>query len=372
MIRVWRPYRSTRNWLFPINVGRRRYLIKWVADRVEADAAMTGHALLHDARFPVTGLLAAVRAPIGAFHVFERVEGADGRCMVFGDLLDAVDLGESPIEVLDAFLDEYFAVQRAAIVHAATRVPLGSVTSKLFADRARTGGRLDTYYGSAAPAVLNDGSLSMDRLAASDVYVNGSPLPIRWNTHIRDLRRFFKQETHTWAAVLPGDPTEDNIGVPYVEFDYDTAGLNALPAVWAVFLSGLLWLGGGVVPSVVNTERRPNSQRLLARNLPDYDIRTFGGAVYINLVRRCAPARLHTAHRFVRELVTPISELLGFAESVEQSLRPFVAMRAIGVFDLRQLPESLRVDALVRFAQAMTPEIPLSVSLGMAAADNSA
>jgi hypothetical protein len=356
MIRRGPSIHATGNRLIPVDVGRHRLLLKWLPDRGEARRERAGNRALRGS-FPVADLLAAMPMPIGHLHVYRRV-GSDAEDE--GLLLDLLNWAEEPgprgeraRSDLDRFLDLSLAVPRGGMLATARRAPAGRLVRKLFWARAEPGGRLSSLYDGRTLHLLDDRSLPADALAEMEVTVDGRPVRLDFTGLLRRLRGHFAGEGEWWAAVLHGDPTEVNLGVPYVEFDYDTAGLNALAGNWAVFLCGILRLGGAVAPRMAprNYGRHPLTFARVALNEPAAAVTREGGRVHLALERRCAPARLHAARRYVGEVIRPVAAALGI--DVQAELPPFVAMRAAGVFDLQALPQAMRIDAVVHLADVL-------------------
>lgn len=368
MIRLAQPLHATRNVILPVDLLGHRLIAKWVRDAHEARGERRGYAALK-ALYPVPRLHLALRLPRSAVHVYAR-HGADE--VNSGLLVDLITRAAAPGDPnwgeLDRYLDGYLRWQRCAMLATARPMHVAELVTKLFWDRAAPGGRIATTYPPGQPIFLTDDlSIALDDLSSHVVFLNGTPVVAPWSTLLKDLVGRLDRRRMHWAALCHGDPTELNLGVPYVEYDHDTGGWNALAGVWAVFLAGVLRLGGAAVPLMAPGAfmHRPHVLAKVQDNLPAVQVSASHGTVHIVVRRRCAPARVHVARRYLSEVVQPVASAIGWSlAEVSEELRIFLGMRAAGVFDLRALPQELRIDTVVHLAQLLSGS-PLWNCLGI-------
>ncbi len=162
------------------------------------------------------------------------------------------------------------------------------------------------------------------------VVVNGREHVLDFADLMIRLRVHFARQSPVWAAVTQGDPTDINIGWSPaggpVWFDYDTAGLNALPPA-------------SLAEPVVHVQHSGSSLVIDYRHAP-------------------SPARRHVLHRYLDEVVHPIARYLGI-DDLMAWLRPYLVMRLLAVYHLAELnPRDIAL-SLALLAQVLDPATTL-------------
>jgi hypothetical protein len=235
------------------------------------------------------------------------------------------------------------------------------VVRKLYWDRAAAGGRLDAYYGET-DFLVADGivDLAASRLAEYVLVVNGQPLLLGWAATVTWLRDHFSRIDRVWAALTQGDPTDVNIAHPLAWLDYDTAGQNAVLGEFANFLWYSTALGGWLVPTynpAAFTDHPATFAHVEANRprLRQAKINHTARTIPVDYTHRLSAPRRVAAAVYWHQLVRPIADKLWPGENLGELLRPYLAMRILGVYNLADLSPTDRLLVLVRLAEAMSP-----------------
>src|SRR5215469_9179742 len=267
--------RHTRNHTVSVDWRREKLFLKVNPSRADATREIDGHRLLRRL-YPVPAL--RWHAAVGPVTViaYDRV-GTDGPDD--GLLLDEINAADETGDWtgLDRILDAVIGRYAAVLGRTFRLMPQADTVSKLYGDRAAIGGRLDAYYGSGRPILcLPDGEMLRPQdLRRITLIVNGRERRVDFDEVLPWLRRVFAPQRQVWAAITQGDPTDLNIGMGPVWFDYDTAGFNALAGEFACFLMYQQLYGGWLVPTYnraafVDHGKTINGRR---RNRPVVDVR---------------------------------------------------------------------------------------------------
>lgn len=336
-----RPF--TRNTVRDVDVLRRPLLLKRMPNRLEARAEVRGRRALRD-HYPVPRLYARLRLPGSSLLVYERW-GRPDEPRTFLDLLNEGD---------DSAICEYLGLltttYKEVILKTAHLADPKALVSKLYQDRAALGGRLDDYY---ADRTFDVGGIPVEEIADYTTVINGRVRRIDWSATLSWLAEWAVDPTPQWSAITQGDPTDVNLAVPFGLFDYDTAGRNAVCGEFANFCWYTGFLGGYVVPRVnpAAFSSSPSTFEAVSLNTPDVrDVTADRSArqLTINLVWRPAPARQTANRTYWNDLVVPIwKQLDGRLEDLGAALRPYLALRILGVFNLADLDG---LDRLALFA----------------------
>ncbi|XKK40076.1 hypothetical protein HFP72_04660 [Nocardiopsis sp. ARC36] len=243
--------------------------------------------------------------------------------------------------------------------------PPSAVVGKLYRDRALPGEQLDHYYadhdlpltGAAAGDGGGGGGGPRFRdLARRGLYVNGSHYQLDWSETLRWLRTAF--DSPVWSVISQGDPTDVNLAVPLAWLDYDTAGRNAIAGEIANFSFYTTVLGGWLVPTL-NPEsfaQHPATFDRVPANTPRVSTHLQAGTVHVRFTDRLAPARRRALSHYWERLVRPLTARYFPGHALSDALRPYLAMRIIGVFNLAELTPDQRLYLLAKLALCMAPD----------------
>ncbi|WP_304453910.1 hypothetical protein [Nocardiopsis sp. YSL2] len=353
LLRIGRPLRYTHNRLYPIDTPRRRLIAKCMPDHGEARAETTGHRLLRG-WYPVPVLHHHFRLLSHAVLVYERLLVGPDRGLLL-DLLNIPDGGDH--SALDAYMRELTTVYLRVFTETAELSPPSAVVGKLYHDRAAPGGRLDRYYaGRDLPLTDAEDGPRLSDLARTGLYINGRHYRLDWDATISWLRGAFG--TPVWSAISQGDPTDVNLAVPLAWLDYDTAGRNAIVGEIANFSFYTAVLGGWLVP-LLNPEafaQHPATFDRVPANTPRVSSLLYADTLHIRFTDRLTHARRLALSRYWELFVRPLATRYFPGDTLAEALRPYLAMRIIGVFDLAQMPLDQRLYLLAKLALCMVPD----------------
>ncbi|NIL64864.1 hypothetical protein [Salinispora arenicola] len=166
-----------------------------------------------------------------------------------------------------------------------------------------------------------------------------------------------------------GDPTDFNIGLDIdnrpVWFDYDGAGLNALPGEDRLLLWYQRLHGAWLVPRY-NTEAFADHRKALAEAVePTVRLnRLSRRAVAIDYQHRPSPARRQAIAQYLMQLARPLAGTI--ATDLLTWLRPYLAMRILAVYPLHHLePREHRAVTLGLLADLYASDADLEHLLGL-------
>lgn len=358
-LRIGPVRRFTRNLLVPVDIHSRRLLVKYTRDPVEARQEIRGRARLAG-HYRVPALHSHLRVPGGYLLVYERLPaGTD--CGLLLDLLNTTAVTNE----LYAYMAQLTAAYRNVIFDTAQLAEPGLVVGKLYRDRAAPGGRLDAYYsGADFPAADGLIDVPLSRLSTYTLNINGLPYRLDWPAVLERLRTDFATAAPVWAALTQGDPTDVNLAHPLAWLDYDTAGLNSIAGEFANFLWYTSALGGWLVPtynSAAFADHPATSAHILA-NTPEIHRADIGQAdriIRIDYTMRLSEPRRAAVTAYWNQLVLPVADRLWPGSNIADLLRPYVAMRILGVYNLACLSPRDRLVLLARLAEAMSPAVYL-------------
>lgn len=355
-LRIGRLRRFTRNRVLPVDIGRRRLLFKYLPNAGEAVEEVRGHAALAP-HYRVPRLYFRIRVPGGALLGYERLPGGRDR----GLLLDLLNRdGETGTRLLDEYLDELTRSYRTVMRATCEQVPPGEVIGKLYRDRALPGGRLDDYYANVDFPLTDAPSGPRIRdLARHGITVNGVHHPLDWSKTLSWLREEFQRPEPVWSAISQGDPTDVNLAVPLAWFDHDTGGRNAIAGEFANFCWYTCVLGGWLVPTY-NPGAFTNHPAVFDRivdNSPRIRVGSTDrhNGITVDIDDHLSPARHRAVSSYWHRLVVPTAAELFPRRDIGEVLRPYLAMRIIGVYNLADLAADHRLYLLARLAQCMAP-----------------
>lgn len=354
-LRIGPVRRFTRNLLCPLDIQDIRLLVKYTRDPVEARQEIRGHTRL-TGHYRVPALHAHLRVPGGYLLAYERLPAGTNR----GLLLDLLNTGK-PTAELHTYLSQLTAAYRDIIFTTVQLADPALIVGKLYGDRAAPGGRLDTYYADTDFPVA-DGliDLPVSRLGTYTLHINGVPHRLDYSAVMDRLRAHFGTTEPVWAALTQGDPTDVNLAHPLAWLDYDTAGLNSIAGELANFLWYTSALGGWLVPTYnpaafadhpATFDHIPANTPAIHRANVDHATRT----IRIDYTLRLAASRRTAVTAYWDQLVRPVADRLWPGSNLADLLRPYVAMRILGVYNLASLAPHDRLVLLARLAEAMSP-----------------
>ncbi|MEW1545705.1 hypothetical protein [Streptomyces tsukubensis] len=354
LLRIGPVRRFTRNRILPVDILGRPLLLKYTRDRDEAREEIRGHARLAG-HYRVPALHAHLRVPGGHLLAYERLPGGRDR----GLLLDLLNRDEAGGD-LRAYMEQLTAAYRRIVPATAARTDPARIVQKLYGDRAAPGGRLDTYYA-GRDFLLADGlvDIPISRLGAHTLILNGRRHRLDWDATLCGLRAHFSTGRPVWAALTQGDPTDVNLADPLAWFDYDTAGMNSVFGEFANFLWYASVLGGWLIPTYNPTAfaDHPATFAHVPVNAPEIrrvDVDRTTSTIHIDYVSRLSPPRRTAVAMYWAGLVRPVVDRLCPGADVASLLRPYLAMRILGVYTLAELAPEDRLVLVVRLAEAMS------------------
>jgi hypothetical protein len=369
VLRVGHHRRFTANHTWYVDIAGRRLFIKASPSRQEAHAERDGHERI--SRFYPVPRLHGTR-PIGHWTIL-AYDRWPQLSLDAGLLLDEISHADLACDTmrLEACLTDVFDRYRQVISHTLRYATLRETIGKLYGDRAAPGGRLDRYYQADAPWPLTrDSSIRPSSLAAVTLAVNGREHEVDFARLMTWLRTRLASDSHVWAAVTQGDPTDFNMGWSPddgpVWFDYDTGGLNALPGEFACFLLYQRLHGAWLTPRYNRAAFRDRPSALAPAVLaePAVRIRRSRSLLSINYTHLPSPGRRHVLHRYLTGIIQPIAAQLGVNDLMDW-LRPYLVMRILAVYNLADLEPSDTALSLGLLAEALNPAATLPGFLGM-------
>lgn len=307
---------------------------------------------------PVPRLLEVRNVADGCEIVYEDVF-ASGRCTgLLADCINTADRNSGAVPVVRALVNQVCDHLLAATAATGTAARLDECVPDLHLARLAPGGRLDRWYTHPpAPAWVPAGRrLVPADLAGRTLVVGGRDLGPAWPVDLLQLRSALAGHTRWASAITQGDVTEPNITQPLCWLDFEHAGRNALASDAANFLWYLLGMGGWLVPTYqpgvyARTLRAPvppvatpviGHLRIAARSVE------LGYAWQVGAGRQAALATL--LHRLATDLGAMLAPGGGTA-----CLRPFLAVRILGVISLRQMSGPHALVCLAKLAELSHP-----------------
>ncbi|MEU6871229.1 hypothetical protein [Streptomyces sp. NPDC046751] len=345
----------TRNLLCPVDLLGRPLLLKYTRNVAEARGEIRGRARLAR-HYRVPALHAHLRVLGGHLLTYERLPSGTDQGLLL-DLLNA----DEPSSDLHTYMDRLTATYREVILTTASPAEPAHVVRKLYWDRAAPGGRLDTYYA-GKDFLIADGLIDVpvSRLDTYTLSINGRRHHLDWAATLRWLRAHFAEAEPVWAALTQGDPTDVNLAHPLAWFDYDTAGMNSVPGEFANFLWYASALGGWLVPThnPAAFADHPATFAHVQANTPELrraDIDHTTSTVHIDYTPRLSAPRRTAVTAYWNQLVQPVADRIWPGANLANLLRPYLAMRILGVYNLADLTPEDRLVLLARLAEAMSP-----------------
>lgn len=373
--RVSHHRRFTDNHTWHVDTARHNLFVKANPRPAEAAAEAHGHGLI-SSYYPVPRLHSRRRLGRWTVLVYDRWPhlGTD-----HGLLLDEITMTDlaaptaSP-QRLDKCLSAVLGHYRTTLESSFQRTAQNATVAKLYGQRAAPGGRLDDYYADNAAWLLAPKvSVRPAELATHELVVNGRSHRIDFGDIILSLRAHFTGDQPVWAAISQGDPTDINIGYSPsggpVWFDYDTGGLNAVAGELACFLMYQrlhgTWLTPHYNPEAFRDHPRSVTRQALAP--PAVQVERHARALEINYQHAPTPARRYVLRRYVDQLVTPLTTMVG-VDNLMEWLRPYLVMRILAVYPLTRLEPRDTALSLALLAEVIDRDTTLPEILGLTTA----
>ena len=362
LARIHHHRRYTANHTWYLDAAGRHLFVKANPNRTEARRETLGHRRLCG-RYPIPDLY--VHGPLGRWylHVYRRQPGVGTDQGMLLDLLAAADHagpGSTAWKALQAAATALIGHYRQVIATTAAPVEPSRLETKLFADRAAPGGRLDTYYRSTRLAWMISplgAELTIRDIPNTTLVINGDASRLDLPGALDQLRAHFtRSPQRVWAALTQGDPTGFNLGWtseagPFW-FDYDTAGTNALAGEFAVFLVDVLLHGARLTPSTNPAAYLDHPAALADHTVGDgvQLRRVEPGLVELDMHYQPSLARRWLATTYLHELVSPTAAQADIRD-VARWLRPWLLMRLLAVYhpaDLHYIDALLLLATIIR------------------------
>jgi hypothetical protein len=369
-LRISHHRRFTANHTWHVDWAGRPLFVKANPNHDEALAEIVGHTRLRPF-YPVPrlrGTRQVVRWTVLVYDRWPHLVRDNGLLL---DEITRADLNHDP-RCLDACLTAIFGHYQQVIARTLRRTTNDETIGKLYGDRATTDGRLDRYYCPDAPWPIAAGTRRVrpSDLADLRLVVNGHEHAVDFADLVIRLRIHFARHNPVWAAITQGDPTDINIGWSPtggpVWFDYDTAGLNALPGEFACFLLYQRLHGAWLTPHYNRAAFRDHLSALAPASLtePVVHVEHTGSSLTIDYRRAPSRARRHVLRRYLDEIVYPTARHLGI-DDVMAWLRPYLVMRLLAVYHLADLKPRDTALSLALLAQALNPTTTLTDLLAL-------
>jgi hypothetical protein len=309
-------------------------------------------------RLPVPRLMDVREAGAEREIVYEDVF-ASGRCTaLLADLISAADRDPAYLPAVRALVSQVCDSLLATTQATRATGRLDECVPDLHLARLAPSGRLDRWYTHGRPAwALGCQVLSVTELACRKLVANGRELGSAWPVDLPALRTALAGQTRWATAITQGDVTEPNIAAPLCWLDFEHAGRNALVSDAATFLWYLLGMGGWLVPGY-----QPGLyQRTLRNPVPPAasplidQISVTARRVEISYTWHAGAGRRAALVTLLHRLATDLGTALAPEGDVGSRLRPFLAIRILGVIPLTQMSGPHALACLAKLAELGHP-----------------
>lgn len=319
----------------------------------QARRELAGHRTVADL-LPVPRLV-DVRQVNDCYEIVYEDVFASGRCTsLLADCINTADRDHSHLPAVRALVNEVCdSLLTAAQATGAIRT-LDACVPDLHAVRLAPGGRLDRWYSHPPhPAwVVGGQPLGPAELATRILVTSGREVGPGWPVDLHELRSALAGHTRWVTAITQGDVTEPNIAQPLCWLDFEHAGRNALAGDAANFLWYLLGMGGWLVPTYqpgvyARTLRTPVPP--IATPIIDH-LHVTRRAVEITCTWQTGAGRHAAINTLLNRLDGDLGTALAPCGDVTAQLRPFLALRILGVISLRQMSGPHAIACLAKLA----------------------
>ncbi|HVB43262.1 MAG TPA: hypothetical protein VNF47_11225 [Streptosporangiaceae bacterium] len=329
-----------------------------VLPRDQARRELAGQRMVAEL-MPVPRLVGTRQAIDGCEIVYEDVF-ASGRCVsLLADCINTADRDHSHLPAVPALVNQVCdSLLAAAQATGATRT-LDECVPDLHAARLAPRGRLDRWYThTPQPTWVVDGQrLGPADLATRTLVADGRKAGPGWPVDLPELRSALARHTRWVTAITQGDVTEPNICQPLCWLDFEHAGRNALASDTANFLWYLLGMGGWLVPAYqpgvyARTLRAPVPP--IATPVIGH-LRVTTRSVEIISTWQTGAGRHAALSTLLHRLAGDLGTALAPGGDVTARLRPFLALRILGVISLRQMSGPHAIACLAKLAELSNP-----------------
>jgi hypothetical protein len=308
---------------------------------------------------PVPRLLDVREVQDGCEIVYEDVF-ASGRCTsLLADCINAADRDPNRVPLVRTLVNQVCDGLLAAIEATGTLARLDACVPDLHVARLAPGGRLDSWYTYPPyPAWVIDGQrLDLADLVDRTLVAGGRELGPAWPVALRESRSVLAGRAQWVTAITQGDVTEPNLTNPLCWLDFEHAGRNALASDTANFLWYLLGMGGWLVP----TYQADVYERTLRAPVPPVatpvveHLCVTPRRLEIDYTWQVGAGRHSAIAALLHRLASDLGTALAPSSDVAASLRPFLAVRILGVIPLRQMSGAHAVACLAKLAELAHP-----------------
>lgn len=286
------------------------------------------------------------------------------RCRrLLADAINHADRYPAEATALQALVDDVCDQLLAAVEATGARARLDECVPELYAARLAPDARLDQWYAQVPQPEwqMGGGSLDLAELARRTLVASGRQHRPPWPGLLDHLRGRLAPASRWATAITQGDVTEPNIAEPLCWVDFEHAGRNVLAGDAANLLWYLLGMGGWLVPTYQpatygRTLREPRPplvhpvvERLVVRQR----------AIEIDYVWALGPGRRAALDTLVRRLNGDLGTAITAGGDVTDVLRPFLALRILGVIPLGRMSGSDALLCWARLAEVLDPHLTL-------------
>lgn len=308
---------------------------------------------------PVPRLLDVRAVEDGCEIVYEDVF-ASGRCTgLLADCINAADRDFGRLSAVRVLINQVCDDLLAAAEATGSRSRLDECVPDLHLTRLAPGGRLDRWYANPPdPAwMLGSEQLTLGDLASKTLVVSGREVGRGWPVSLPELRSLLAGHTRRATAITQGDVTEPNITQPLCWLDFEHAGRNALASDIANFMWYLLGMGGWLVPTYQpDVYKRTLRAPVPPLAIPVIDhLRLTARYIEIDCTWHVGAGRHAALATLLDRLARDLGTALAPSGDVADSLRPFLAVRILGVISLRQMSGPHALACLAKLAELSHP-----------------
>jgi hypothetical protein len=157
--------------------------------------------------------------------------------------------------------------------------------------------------------------------------LNNCQLILNLKRNILSIKNYFAKKQNHWSVISQCDPTDLNLGLKPVVFDYTAGGYNPLMAEFAT----IFWynLGQGSYLSPIYQKNIFTKYKEIYKHLSKLKIEGE------ELMYACAPVRYDFLKVYVESVITPCFDQIGKYDNWYEEFRNYFAMKVLCVFDVR-------------------------------------
>jgi hypothetical protein len=202
-------------------------------------------------------------------------------------------------------------------------------------------------------------SLALSELKDWRILANGCELQLDWDDLMLKLRQWAATPNHVWSALTQGDPTDMNIAVPLGWYDYSTAGLNALAGEFANFCWYQAFQGGYMVPRYNPAAYRDHpsvlqSVKFNAPRIVRWELNAPTKTLIFDYEQNLAASRRAALDTYWHHVIIPVASAFSFFRDLSAIIKPYLALRIVGVFNLTELEPKDTAYSLTKLAECIS------------------